>query len=565
MPVLIRSPAQREAALSLAEVSFRIQPDLLLRASRASPEKHMIRGFWKAADYEPHRIAVIDADGSEISAGALLTAANQLVHGLRSKGITQGDCIAIMLPNSAAVLEVMVAVMQAGWHIVPVNTHSTADEIAYILQDSSAKAFITHQHYAESAIHAIKILEQQHTTLKPECCFAIGHISGFQDYRQFLQQQPGTLPEVRIAGHFMQYTSGTTGKPKGIQRQIYPVEPEIMADYMSSNLSRFGITPGQHVFLCPSPMYHAAPLGFNYFSLQYEHKVVIIDKWDSEEVLQLIEKYKVTTMLMVPTHFHRLLQLPEDVRNKYDLSSLQKVLHAAAPCPRETKEKMFAWFGKVIYEYYGATEGGGTLTTPEDWLRFPGTVGKAWEGAEIRIYEDVPDGVDKQLARQLGPNQIGVVYIKLTQDFNYKGDSEKTRNNRIGNFYTPGDVGYLNEEGFLFLCDRKIDMIISGGVNIYPAEIEAVLQNHPQVADVAVFGIPNKDFGEEVKAVVELKPGVKVNSVLVKQLMDYCTEKLSRYKCPRSIDFSAALPRDPNGKLYKRKLRDPYWKDEVKI
>jgi len=258
----------------------------------------------------------------------------------------------------------------------------------------------------------------------------------------------------------------------------------------------------------------------------------------------------------VPTQFHRLLQLPGEVKNKYNVSSLSNVMHAAAPCPVDTKQQLMKWWGNVVYEYYGATEGGGAIAKPNDWLKYPGTVGKAWEGAELRIYDDN--------GKQLPANEVGTVYMKLQQDFSYKGDDKKTRENRIDNFFTVGDVGYLNEDGFLFLCDRKIDMIISGGVNIYPAEIEAALFNHPAVGDVAVFGIPNPEWGEEVKAVVEPRAGIVANKQLEQELIAYCNEKLAKFKVPRSIDFIEQMPRDPNGKLYKRKLRDPYWKDAKK-
>jgi len=243
--------------------------------------------------------------------------------------------------------------------------------------------------------------------------------------------------------------------------------------------------------------------------------------------------------------------LPESVRATYDMSSLRNVMHAAAPCPIDVKRRMFDWWGHVIYEYYGATEGGGTVAKPADWLKFPGTVGKPWEGADVRIYDD--DG------RVLTAGEIGTVYMKLMGDFAYKGDEEKTRGNRRGDFFTVGDIGYLNEAGFLFLCDRKIDMIISGGVNIYPAEVEAALFNHPAVGDAAVFGVPDDEWGESVKAVVEPAPGFEAGPTLAEAILEYCQEQLAKYKCPRSIDFTDAMPRDPNGKLYKRKLRDPYW------
>jgi long-chain acyl-CoA synthetase len=260
---------------------------------------------------------------------------------------------------------------------------------------------------------------------------------------------------------------------------------------------------------------------------------------------------------MVPTQFHRMLLLPEDVRAKYDVSSTRCMIHAAAPCPPDVKRRMIEWWGNSIYEYYAATEGGGTLVTPQEWMQYPGTVGRPWPNAEVRIFDD--DENDVPIGSQ------GTVYMLLgeTGKFEYKGDAKKTKSNRIEKdgklYFTVGDIGYLNEEGYLFLCDRKIDMIISGGANIYPAEIENVFLEHPKVGDVAVFGIPHADWGEEIKAVVEPAPGVEANDALRDDLFAFLKEKLAKFKTPRTIDFTDELPRDPNGKLFKRKLRDPYW------
>jgi long-chain acyl-CoA synthetase len=287
--------------------------------------------------------------------------------------------------------------------------------------------------------------------------------------------------------------------------------------------------------------------------MHFGHTVVLMDKWTPEEMLRLIAQYRVTTSHMVPTQFHRLLSLPDAVRGKYDVSSLRHMIHAAAPCPIDVKHKMIAWWGNAVDEYYAASEGGGTLVTAEEWLRKPGTVGRAWPISEIAIFDDAGNRLDE-------PNVIGTVYMATaTAQFEYHGDKEKTRKNRIGNFFTVGDVGVIDEDGYLFLRDRKIDMIISGGANIYPAEIENVLLSHPKVGDAAVFGIPHEDWGEEVKAVIEPAEGVEGDDALAAEILAFCADKLARFKTPKSIDFTTEMPRDPNGKLYKRKLRDPYW------
>ncbi|MFT5576289.1 MAG: long-chain acyl-CoA synthetase, partial [Bermanella sp.] len=307
-----------------------------------------------------------------------------------------------------------------------------------------------------------------------------------------------------------------------------------------------------------SPLYHTAVLNFSGNSLHMGHSVVLVDKWEPEEMLQLIEKHKVTTSHMVPTQFTRTLKLPEEIRSKYDMSSTRRMIHAAAPCPPDIKRQMLAWWGNSIYEYYAGTEGGGTLCTPEGWLAHPGSVGNAWMGSEVKIFDD-----DE---KELGPNETGTIYMKLmdNSDFEYKGDTAKTKKNRIGRFFTLGDVGHLDDDGYLFLSDRKIDMIISGGANIYPAEIENVLIMHEKIIDCAVFGVPNEDWGEEIKAVVQPAEGVSASEELSAELMSFLEERLARMKLPRTIDYLAELPRDPNGKLYKRRLRDPYWEGQEK-
>jgi len=505
-------------------------------------------GFWAMAQEDPGHLALVTPEGTEISAGELLGRANQVVHGLRQAGLRTGDAVAVVLPNCVEMIELYLACLQAGFYLVPINHHLVGPEIAYIVSDAEAQAFVAHERFADACLEAADEAEVPATR-----CFAVGEIAGFDSFTRLREAQPTTLPPERTIGDVMNYTSGTTGKPKGVRRPLSGATPEEAALGLCGILFLFGIQPrDDNVHLLGSPLYHTAVMRFSGAALHLGHTVVMMDKWGAEETLQLIERYRVTHSHMVPTQFHRLLALPDEVKHRYDLSSLRHMIHAAAPCPIPTKQAMIDWWGPVIDEYYAASEGGGTLVTTEEWLKKPGTVGRPWPISEIAIFDD--DG------NRLGPNQIGTVYMAMqTGDFEYHKDKEKTQKNRIGKFFTVGDVGYLDEDGYLFLSDRKTDMIISGGANIYPAEIESVLLTHPKVVDAAVFGIPDDDWGEQVKAVIQPVDGVEGTPELAAEILEWCADKLAKFKTPKSIDFTTDMPRDPNGKLYKRKLRDPYW------
>jgi len=511
-------------------------------------------GFWNFAQKDPSKLALVcPEEGAEVSRGELLASCNRLVHGLRSLGLEKGDCVAAVIPNGRAMVELYLATCQAGWYLSPINHHLTAPEIAYIVGDSEAKAFVGGERFGPSCAVAMDELD-----FPKEARFAVGEIEGFRSYAELLAGQPETLPEDRAAGAVMNYTSGTTGRPKGVRRPLPPLDPDTVAALFTGFLAMFGIqAESGNVHLVGSPLYHTAVLVFAGCSMHMGHPTVVMDKWKPEDFLALIEKYRATTSHMVPTQFHRMLHLPEEVRAKYDCSSTSNMVHAAAPCPIEMKLAMLDWWGDSIYEYYAATEGGGTLVTPEEWRRYPGTVGRPWPTSDIKIYDD--DG------NEMPTGEHGTVYMKQSQgDFEYHKDKEKTRKSRRGEYFTVGDIGYLNEDGYLFLCDRKSDMIISGGVNIYPAEIENVLLIHPKIADVAVFGIPHPDWGEEVKAVVQPVDDVATSDALTQEILGFCVDKLAKYKTPRSVDYVEEMPRDPNGKLYKRKLRDPYWEGHEK-
>ncbi len=505
-------------------------------------------GFYHFARNDPTRLALVDPSGREWTRGELLAAVNRLTHGLRAAGLGRGDCVATVVENGAEMIQLYLAAFQSGLYLTPINHHLTAPEVAYILQDSEARIFVGSERFPDTCAAAAA-----EAGLPESQRFAIGALPGFRPLAEFSAGKPDSPPEHRVAGQVMNYTSGTTGRPKGVRRALAPLDPDTVATLVTGFLAMFDLKPeDDNVHICGSPLYHTAVLFFATASLHSGHSVVLMDKWHPEDMLKLIEQHRVTTSHMVPTQFHRLLGLPDDVRSRYDVSSLRAMVHAAAPCPVDTKHKMLDWWGDSIYEYYAATEGGGTLVTPGEWRRYPGTVGRPFTGADIRILDD--DG------KNCPVDQPGTVYMKLGDvDFEYKGDEKKTRENRREGYFTVGDIGYLNDDGYLFLCDRKSDMIISGGVNIYPAEIEAVLLAHPKVADAAAFGIPHADWGEEVKAVIEPVEGVAGAPALAGEILEFCKDRLAKYKTPRSIDFIAEMPRDPNGKLYKRKLRDPFW------
>ncbi len=505
-------------------------------------------GFWKLAQEDPQHLALVTATGERVTAGDLLRESNRLVHGLRARGLRRGDTIAVMMNNERAMLEIYLAATQAGLYITPINSHLAAPEVAYIVTDCDAKAVFASPRTADACERAI-----ESNNFPREGRFVTGVHPSFRAYEELKDGQSDSMPLDRSAGASMTYTSGTTGRPKGVRRPLAAAAPEDVAEPNALFLRLFGITPRDGgVHLVVSPLYHTAVLNFCTNHLHFGHTVVLMDKWTPESMLELIARHRVTTTHVVPTQFRRLLALEDDVRAGADLSSMRHAIHSAAPCPIDVKRRMLQWWGNVIYEYYAASEGGGTLATPEQWLAHPGTVGRAWPISKLRVAKD--DGAE------CAPREVGTVYMSMgSHKFEYHKDNAKTASTWRGDFFTVGDAGYLDEEGYLYLCDRKHDMIISGGVNIYPAEIESVIVVHPKVRDVAVFGIPDDDWGEHVKAVVELAPGVKSAPEVADELLAFCQERLARFKCPRSIDFVDALPRDPNGKLYKRQLRDPYW------
>ncbi|MDQ1436804.1 MAG: long-chain acyl-CoA synthetase [Acidimicrobiaceae bacterium] len=499
-----------------------------------------------ASSFPDKPAVIMGGSGETVTYAELDRGSNQLAQLLRSRGIGVGDSIAICMENNATYLQATWGAQRSGLYYTAASSRLTSGELEYIVNDCAAQAFITSYDRRDLAADLLDKMPNVHTRL-----MVGGVIDGYESYEEVV----GAAPAIEVAdsaqGQDMLYSSGTTGRPKGVKIPLSGNPPQAPTGVTALGQLLYGFTSDM-VYLSPAPLYHAAPLRFCMAVQQAGGTVVVMEHFDPVEYLRLIGAHSVTHTQVVPTMFVRMLKLPEDERAKFDVSSLQVCIHAAAPCPVPVKQQMIEWWGPVVYEYYAGTEGNGFVAcNSQEWLAHPGTVGKALLGTIHIVGED---------GEEVPPGESGTIYFEGGATFEYHNDPEKTRGSRNAHGWsTLGDVGYLDGDGYLYLTDRKAYMIISGGVNIYPQEAENVLVMHPKVADAAVFGVPNEEMGEEVKAVVQPVDMADAGPELERELLAYCKSQLAGFKCPRSVDFEAELPRHPTGKLYKRLLKDRYW------
>ncbi len=491
---------------------------------------------------------IMAGSGATLTYAELDERATRLANLLRSLGVEHGDHVAFCIENQVRFLEVAWGCHYAGVYYTATSTRLTPGELSYIVDDCGAKVFIASHALAEGAAATIADTPQVTTRLMID-----GVVDGFTSYEDALAAADPTPAADRLEGADMLYSSGTTGKPKGV---IPPLPPTPLGEGAKAGVPMLGALlfgySDEMVYLNPAPLYHAAPLRFTMAVHRFGGTAVVMEHFDPAEALRLIEEYQVTHSQWVPTMFIRMLKLSDEERAAHDVGSMQMMVHAAAPCPVEVKKRIIDWFGPVVHEYYAGTEGNGFVyCNSEGWLAHPGTVGQNLLGS-LHICDD--DG------EEVPVGEPGTIWFEGETTFEYHNDPEKTAASRHPKGWTTlGDVGRLDEDGFLYLTDRKAYMIITGGVNVYPQEAENTLALHPKVADVAVFGVPNDDFGEEVKAVVQLIDAADATPETERELIAYCRERLADVKCPRSVDFRDELPRHPTGKLYKRLLKDEYW------
>ena len=500
-------------------------------------------GFWWIAEDRPGLPAIIESPDGPRTYAELAGDAHQLVHLFRSLGAGTGEGVAVLADNCNTLIEISLASNEGGLHFTPLNTHLTPSELAAIMAHSGCKVLIVGAKFAP-------LLEGLSTTVPALHILTIGDVPGYISLATARSTQPRTAPADRRPGGLFVYTSGTTGKPKGIRRPIPEGDVNAMANEAALFGRAFDFRPFDGPMLVSTGMFHGGSHSYYMGGLNVGHGLVIMSKFDPERTLQLIDQYRVRTGYMVPTQFHRLLQLSEATRAKYDVSSLHAIVHSAAPCPRPVKEQMMAWWGPVIWETYGGMEGAATIAKPNRWLEKPGTVGRAVKGVHLTILDDngveVPRGHD------------GHIYMDNGVGFSYHNDPDQTEGAYKGKRFSLGDIGHLDSDGYLFISDRAKDMIITGGTNVYPAEIEAALLTHPKVHDTGVIGVPDPDWGESIVAVVQLKDGYEPSPDLEAELAAFCKSKLASYKCPRRWEFRRDLRRTEAGKLYKRQIRDEY-------
>ncbi len=505
------------------------------------------------AEKNPNKIAYIMADYDRaVTYGELEADANRIAHLFRNLGYRPGDGIALFSENNEWYLKICWAAHRAGLYYTCISSYLTASEVDYIVGDCQARGFITSSAMSSVAAELRVMMEGVEHRFTVD-----GDMADYLPLQELIAEMPADMIDDPVEGSDMLYSSGTTGRPKGI-RTVLSAEPyghtpdglTLITDLYRGN--------SDSVYLSPAPLYHAAPLRFNMAMLRIGATNVIMSRFDAELALKYIEKYRCSHSQWVPSMFVRLLKLPTELRNQFDLSSMRVAIHAAAPCPIPVKQSMIDWWGPIIYEYYAGTEGNGfTSITSEQWLQKPGSVGTAIRGV---LHIEDADG------KELGPGEEGVIYFSDSDSFEYHNDPEKTAASRNAKGWsTLGDIGYLDDDGYLFLTDRKAHMIISGGVNIYPQEVENLLVSHPDVLDAAVIGVPSEEFGEEVKAVVQPVSVLFDEMEMGEALLRYCRANLSKFKCPKSIDFVTKLPRHDNGKLFKRILKEKYWEDRKSL
>ncbi len=495
----------------------------------------------------PDKPAVICGE-EQVSYAELDARSNRLAHLFRAWGLRPSDGIALLMGNEPRFYEFYWAAMRSGLYFTPINTHLAPGEMAYIADNCDGKVFIVAgalRDVAKQFAHQLPKVEQ--------CLITDGTLDGFESYPDVASDMPSTPITQELEGMTMLYSSGTTGRPKGVRMPLPDAPPGTGLPAGIRLAFIFGYRPDDR-YLCVGPLYHAAPLQFSTANHRIGSTVVLMPRFDAEESLRLIERHRVTTSQWVPTHFVRLLHLPHEVRHRYDLSLHRLAIHAAAPCPVPIKQQMIEWWGNIIVEYYAGTEGGGTLVRADEWLAHPGTVGRHWNNGRIWI-------LDEQ-GHEVPVGQQGLIYFSASDDakerFEYYKDPQKTAQTYRDRLFTLGDIGYLDAEGYLYLTDRQSHMIISGGVNIYPQEVENLLITHPAVADVAVIGVPDDEMGEAVKAVVQLRDGYVPSDELAQELIEFSRANIAHFKCPRSMDFVTQLPRSAAGKLMKRELRARY-------